>query len=130
MTQYIYFLYREDKIVYIGSTKNIKSRIKGHKESYRVFDRYTFEEYNEHVDIKALEDSHIKFHDPEYNRRLNKKGSYMRLENALKHVPENRLAEFITEMVKAGVDPIFANNYKLSDMKRVFKNMEIDLEAF
>jgi len=67
----VYFLYRDNKIVYIGMSKdNVMDRVVRHsKEKKKVFSRFRIREYSELSDTQLLakEKSLIKHWQPEYN---------------------------------------------------------------
>ena len=67
----IYFLYLEDKIVYIGkSNSNVMSRIARHdSDAHKIFDSFSFVEYDNFSDkqLSALEAKLIKRHMPALN---------------------------------------------------------------
>lgn len=67
----IYFLYRDDKVVYVGqSKKSVMERITTHQiDKTKYFDSFHIEEYKDITD-KALnmkEKKYIKKYKPEYN---------------------------------------------------------------
>lgn len=65
----VYALYDRDEIVYVGVTNNLERRIKQHRGSDKVFDRY--EMLQAHVDrFYAVRQEHqlIEEHCPKYNK--------------------------------------------------------------
>ncbi len=69
-TTYLYALYHKEKMVYIGITKELKSRIYQHKRSDKVFDNYKI--LNIHSDrFMALKEENtlINQYNPLYNKQ-------------------------------------------------------------
>jgi hypothetical protein len=63
---YVYFLMYEDKIIYIGHTRNLYQRIVCHKQCFE-FDRFALIEYNTYDESLSEERSWIKYHQPIFN---------------------------------------------------------------
>lgn len=65
---YIYFLWFEEKIVYIGKTCNLSARTKAHKKD-KMFDKVTFRFYPQtsNTDILVIERANIDFYTPLFN---------------------------------------------------------------
>lgn len=73
INHFVYFLYDQDKIVYIGRTKNLESRIKSHKLKGEIdFDRHDFFELSNLKDANDLEYSMINTHLPKHNKKTKK----------------------------------------------------------
>ena len=65
---HVYILYHLDEIVYIGSTNNVKSRIRAHKQSDKVFDKHKiFKSFDNRYDALKEEHRLIDKHQPKYN---------------------------------------------------------------
>lgn len=69
----IYFLYKNNKIVYIGESNCIISRVSQHfKDNTKNFDSFTFREHNGTAKArKQLEKKLIKQYKPKYNKTHN-----------------------------------------------------------
>jgi len=68
----VYFLIRQDKIVYVGQSENIQERIKRHKINGKKFDSYSYilclkDEIND------LEKFYIDACNPELNRKMGRR---------------------------------------------------------
>lgn len=64
----IYFLYKNNDIVYIGQTKNLISRLAVHlADKNKDFDSYKFLELPHNMNLNKLERFLIKKFKPEYN---------------------------------------------------------------
>jgi len=63
---YVYFIMYEDKIIYIGHTRNLYQRIVCHKQCFE-FDRFALIEYNTYDESLSEERSWIKYHQPIFN---------------------------------------------------------------
>lgn len=63
---FIYFLIRDEKIVYVGKTSSLGARVGSHHRS-KKFDsaRYVHWDASEHVDL--TEQAFIRYFQPEYN---------------------------------------------------------------
>lgn len=67
---YIYALYDNNEIVYLGLTKQLDSRIKCHERSEKVFDRYEILSiFNDRFYALKEENRLIKMHKPKYNKQ-------------------------------------------------------------
>ena len=73
---YIYFLKRGNKVVYVGRTKNLKNRLSQHKD--KIFDNYHYLICRKEC-ASNLEDVFIVKHDPIHNHSLNSCGEYINL---------------------------------------------------
>lgn len=68
----IYFLIRDQKVIYIGQTTNFDERIQIHLR-YRKFDKYYFHPIEDlSVDLDIIENNLIIAHDPKENTTINK----------------------------------------------------------
>ena len=64
----IYFLYQDDKLVYIGKTNNLVQRLLQHRyEKSKVFNSYKKYLILEDSNIDEIENDFIKKYNPEYN---------------------------------------------------------------
>ena len=67
---YIYALYDEEDIVYIGITKELNQRIKQHKRTKKVFTNYKILNiFNDRFYALKEENNLIKAHKPKYNKQ-------------------------------------------------------------
>lgn len=66
INHYIYFLFFNNTLVYIGQTNNILNRINSHKRD-KLFTDFTYYPTNKKIAI-SLEKDLISFHSPIYNR--------------------------------------------------------------
>lgn len=70
----IYYLIRDKKIVYIGKTKNIKSRLRNHaKDDSKSFDTAIAGYIKNKSNMDIIEAILIDSHKPEYNKWLKNK---------------------------------------------------------
>ena len=70
-TPVIYFLLNNGKIVYVGSSKKVKTRVKTHiSRGLKVFDDFIIEETNDE-EMKQKEKEYIEKHKPKYNKIYN-----------------------------------------------------------
>ncbi|BDR82531.1 GIY-YIG nuclease family protein [Clostridium tetani] len=68
----LYVLIKNDKVVYIGRSKNyynFKQRLYSHKRNGKDFDRYTYYELKNYELCKKKERDLIKKYKPEYNKQ-------------------------------------------------------------
>ena len=65
----IYFLFKENELVYIGRTKRLEDRILAHTKGNFVFDSYSVLEVDEE-DFSDLEKYYIFKYKPVYNKKL------------------------------------------------------------
>lgn len=72
---YVYFLWRGDALVYIGSTKNLCMRLGEHKRT-KVYDRATYYEYASVTDMLAAEQLFIMRHRPPLNKHNVRQSKY------------------------------------------------------
>lgn len=121
MRLYIYFLKNNERVVYVGKTKNIKRRIKEHKD--KAFDSYDYIKCDE-SNANYLEDKYIMKYDPKYNRCLNSKGEYVNLKT---FCDQNNLdigkARRIYQRTPY-INPIFNENfipYELNSLKAIYE---------
>lgn len=71
----IYFLWRNNKIVYIGESTCIISRVMQHK-SNKKFDRFSFKIFNgSNEERREREQALIFLHKPVYNKQVGKDGN-------------------------------------------------------
>ena len=70
----IYFLYKEDELVYIGMTTNFSSRLNSHiADDTKEFDSYRFLDVNDNVNLNNIEEKYIRKYKPLYNVRFTEK---------------------------------------------------------
>lgn len=70
-SNFIYALYDKKNIVYIGLTKNLDQRIKDHRKSEKIFDRYEILNiFNDRFYALREENNLIKVHKPKYNKQV------------------------------------------------------------
>src|SRR5690625_394111 len=118
---FIYFLLKDEKVVYVGKTKNVKRRLNEHKG--KVFDDYKLLKCTSD-ESSFLEDKYITKFDPKYNNSLNSKGEYKSLELFCK---ENNLKiEKAREIYKITpyINPVFNENfhpYTLNALKAIYE---------
>lgn len=62
----VYFLYRGDKLVYIGSSQDIINRIPTHFKT-KEFDSYKYIEINGTIKVAKIETELIRKYKPDYN---------------------------------------------------------------
>lgn len=66
----VYFLLKDEEVVYVGKSKNIGLRVKGHAdESTKIFDSFSYILCNEY-DLSNLEGAYVSKLNPKYNRNL------------------------------------------------------------
>ena len=66
---YVYSLYHNNQIVYVGITKNLDNRIRSHKKT-KVFDRYEILNiFSDRFYALREENTLIKLHNPKYNKQ-------------------------------------------------------------
>lgn len=71
----VYFLIRQNKIVYVGQSRDVYSRVQSHRAERRIeFDRFKFLDVAV-ADLNTVERFYIAKFDPEYNRTKPREGS-------------------------------------------------------
>lgn len=65
---YLYFLVRDDRVVYVGQTLSLHRRIDSHRKSKKAFDRVLFCELDQST-LQQLESALICHLSPEYNAK-------------------------------------------------------------
>lgn len=121
---YIYFLTKNEKVVYVGKTKNIKRRISQHKD--KDFDNSFYKRCDDYM-ANQLEDYYIMMYDPIYNKSLNSKGEYKSLQEFCQ---DNGFG--IDEIRKVCaeipyINPYFNENYnpyELNALKEIYSSWE------
>lgn len=69
--RWVYFLWNWDSVVYIWSSTNIISRIWFHLSDWKmIFDKYSYEELEENINLEEVEYSYIQKMLPMYNKNL------------------------------------------------------------
>jgi excinuclease UvrABC nuclease subunit len=63
----VYILFNKGKIIYIGQSKRIQSRIATHLETY-AFDSYSYIEINNYYERLLTEATLIHWYKPKYNK--------------------------------------------------------------
>jgi hypothetical protein len=63
---FVYFLIYEDKIIYVGHTKNLYDPIVSHKQTFE-FNRFGLIEYDTYEESLMEERDWIKYHQPTFN---------------------------------------------------------------
>ena len=64
----IYFLFRNEKIVYVGQSEDIFKRVHNHLNS-KIFDSWNFIEFQSE-DLNEIEANYILLYKPEYNKSI------------------------------------------------------------
>ena len=109
-----------DEVVYVGMTKNLKRRLREHKEKefYKctVLDQC---ETKEHA--KELEDYYIKLFNPKLNKCLNYLGEYGKMQDIIKSYNIDNFGLFCEILIESDVKPVFKDNYSKIEMDRVYK---------
>ena len=119
---YIYFLKKNESVVYVGRTKNVKRRLSEHAD--KDFDSYSYINCDEGV-ASRLEDYYIMMHDPIYNRSLNSKGEY---KNLGEFCEENNFDVTKVKKICAEIPyirPYFNDNYnpyELNALKEIYSS--------
>lgn len=108
----IYFLKKDNDIVYVGRTKNIKQRIQTHKrEKKKDFDSYKIaHQCFDLKDAKNIEDHFIMQHNPIYNRALNSCGEYFSIKDITKDKNYD-VCELLHFINLYNVRPLFKDKY-------------------
>ena len=68
-THFIYFLYNQDELVYVGQTINLARRISQHSMSDKFWTHYAFHTCSESL-ADILEQTYIRMYKPKYNKLL------------------------------------------------------------
>lgn len=68
---YVYVLFQENTVVYVGLTTNLNSRINSHKSS-KVFDSVDYYELSSNDQMRSLETYLIHLYNPKYNKTFGK----------------------------------------------------------
>lgn len=66
---YVYALWKDDEIVYIGKTNHLQRRVKTH-QSNKDFDEYSYFECENYLEMDSLESALILELKPRYNKML------------------------------------------------------------
>lgn len=107
----IYFLLKNDEVVYVGQTKSGLYRPLSHIYS-KDFDTIKIIETNE-KDLDLLEDEFIKKYKPLYNKQVNYAKNYglEKVRNNVRSLTNNK-------------------NYSLRDLRKLLKKLEIEIVIF
>lgn len=104
----IYFLINVNRIVYIGSSRDVWKRLRTHKSNLKmVFSHYTILPYSTLKDAKIMEKAYIKKLTPKYNIKDNP-------------VAKQEMLLAIQLRKKRG-DLVFSNLMSKSEVDREFK---------
>lgn len=63
---YLYFLWFDEVIVYIGETVNLENRLIYHKKD-KIFDKVTYKEYTIYDNVKNIEKENVDYYKPIFN---------------------------------------------------------------
>jgi excinuclease UvrABC nuclease subunit len=85
---YIYFLIKDDRVMYVGQTVCFDSRFKDHLTSEKVFDRYAFIT-TERAELDEVEALYIHTLQPSLNRKMPS--------NKTVNISKRKLLELIAE---------------------------------
>lgn len=110
----IYYLWREDEIVYIGQSTNILFRVATHLNSgVKVFDSYTYEECAPHL-LDKLELENIIKHKPLYNVALPASADYTTM-NAVRKSHGVNLWTIKRHIRNNNIEPVMGGYYHVKD---------------
>lgn len=124
-----YALKKGETIVYVGKTKNPKSRFDSHRQDKTVlkkdFDNHSILEVKvcSVLESNEIENDYIKQLDPIYNKRLNGFGDYIRLEN---FIDSCDLDEYEKKKLLYNIkgNELFNNNFARTFLKREYKKIK------
>jgi len=124
----IYFLIKDDEIVYVGRSGNIFSRIFTH-EHYKDFDSYSYIECSENLDSMELLEAHffLKFL-PAQNYTLPRNNYYISLAQIKKKLNASGydLRKFIKQR---NIKPVVGKFYRISDFRLFSKQSKSRQDA-
>ena len=66
---YVYFLWDDTRLVYVGSTTNVLARLGQHTHEGKRFSRATYAAYASEEDMRTAEALYINKHKPPLNKR-------------------------------------------------------------
>ena len=95
----VYFLYRGNLLVYIGSSQNILNRIPDHF-STKEFDSYSYIEINGNININKVETLFIRKYKPEYNVSVvyNPSGEEIEFDKNFEKISKPRKKQYIKKV--------------------------------
>lgn len=118
---YIYGLLKENRVVYVGQSKNVKARLRKHRNSDKIFDNHIILDESENKN-NELENYYIIKHGPMYNKATNKKWATISAKDYFEKFIKCgcEIHQFYECIIHLGVKPIY------SDMYSVYELFDVD----
>jgi hypothetical protein len=110
----IYFLIKNNQIVYIGQSVNVKHRLYAHKQ-YKDFDYYYVHECSPE-ELDTLEAQHIVQFDPPGNGPILPKNELYKTITQIKELFGFTTREINKLLKNSGIEPIYKNYYLTKDI--------------